>query len=60
MATLQLRNDIYHILFCYGGNRFTYTLGKVSAREAENSIAGVDQVLLRLGQNRNCISGPET
>jgi integrase len=50
VATLQLRNDSYRVLFCAGGRRYTFTLGKVSPREAENTAAAVDQVLLRIEQ----------
>ena len=50
MATLQLRNQSYRILFRFQGKRYTFTLGKVSEREAENSIAQTDLVLMRLEQ----------
>jgi hypothetical protein len=49
VATLQLRNDSYRVLFCSGGRRYPFTIGKVSPREAENTAA-VDQVLLRIEQ----------
>ena len=50
MATLQLRNRSYRVLFCHAGKRHTYTLGRVSRREADNAAAAVDQVLLRVEQ----------
>ncbi|HZY84430.1 MAG TPA: site-specific integrase, partial [Gemmataceae bacterium] len=50
MATLQVRNRSYRVLFCHGGRRYTFTLGKVSPREADNAAAATDQVLLRLEQ----------
>src|SRR5262245_53531470 len=50
MATLQLRNDSYRILFCYRGRRHSFTIGRVDRREAELAAAGVERVLLRLEQ----------
>ena len=51
MATLQLRNGSYRVLFCFRGKRHTYTLGKVANREAELASANVERLLLRLEQN---------
>jgi integrase len=50
MATLQLRNGSYRVLFRHGGRRHTFTLGKVPEREAELTSANVDRILLRLEQ----------
>jgi hypothetical protein len=50
MATLQIRNRSYRVLFCHAGKRYTYTLGEVSRREADNAAAAADQVLLRIEQ----------
>jgi hypothetical protein len=48
VATLQLLNRSYRVLFSYGGKRCTYTLGRVGRREADNAAAAADQVLLRI------------
>ncbi len=50
MATLQVRNNSYRILFCYAGHRYSFTIGAVTPREAENCAAAVDQTLLRMEQ----------
>lgn len=50
MATLQLRNGSYRILFCFEQQRHTYTLGKVTAKEAGLTAANADRILLRLEQ----------
>jgi len=50
MATLQVRNKSYRVLFCYRGKRYTFTLGAVSRKEAELAVAGVDRILLRIEQ----------
>src|SRR5437868_5718758 len=50
MATLQVRNKSYRVLFCHRGRRHTFTVGKVSKREAELLAANVDRILLRVEQ----------
>jgi integrase len=50
MATLQLRNNSYRVLFCYRGKRHTFTIGEVSEKEAEIVSSDVDRVLLRIEQ----------
>ncbi len=50
MATLQVRNRSYRILFSLHGRRHTYTIGKVAKREAELAAANVDRLLLRVEQ----------
>ncbi len=50
MATVQLRNDSYRVLFLYHGKRHTFTLGKVSEDEAYKKADQVDYLLLRLKQ----------
>ena len=51
MATLQVRNKSYRILFCFGGRRHAFTLGTVGKKEAELVAANVDRILLRVEQN---------
>jgi len=51
MAALQERNGSYRILFLYQGKQHTFTIGKVSSREAEAKVAQVDYLLLRLKQD---------
>ena len=50
MATLQVRNGSYRVLFCYRGRRHGLTLGRVDRREAELAAANVERVLLRVDQ----------
>ena len=50
MATLQLRNGSYRLLFCYRDRRHSFTLGRVDRREAELAAANVERVLLRIEQ----------
>jgi integrase len=50
VATLQLRNDSYRVLFCYLGKRHTLTLGKVSEEEAQTKSSQIDYLLLRIKQ----------
>ena len=50
MATLQIRKGSYRVLFCLNGKRYTYTLGKVSKREAQLAAANLDRLLLRVDQ----------
>jgi hypothetical protein len=50
MATLQLSNGSYRVLFCYGDRRHSFTLGKVDRREAEFAAANVERILLRIDQ----------
>src|SRR4051812_20977075 len=50
MATLQLRNGSYRILFCYLDRRHSFTLGRVDRREAELAAANVERLLLRIDQ----------
>ena len=50
MATLQVRNRSYRLLFCFGGQRHTFTVGKVGKKEAELAVANVDRILLRVEQ----------
>lgn len=48
MATLQVRNGSYRVLFCHGGRRLSFTVGRVDAREAELVASGVERLLLRV------------
>src|SRR3954467_13478304 len=48
MATLQVRNGSYRVLFCYRDRRHGFTLGRVGRREAELAAANVERVLLRV------------
>jgi integrase len=50
MATLQLRNGSYRILFCYRDRRHSFTLGRVDRREAELAASNVERLLLRIDQ----------
>jgi integrase len=50
MASLQVRNGRFRILFCYHGKLHTFTLGKVERGEAENKARQVDYLLIRLKQ----------
>jgi integrase len=50
VATLQQRNGSYRVLFLHFGKRHTFTLGKVSEKEAQAKSAQVDYILLRLKQ----------
>src|SRR4051812_21164255 len=50
MATLQVRNGSYRVLFCYRDRRHGFTLGRVGRREAELAAANVERVLLRVEQ----------
>jgi integrase len=50
MASLALRNKSYRLTFCYRGKRYTFTIGEVTQREAENWSAAVDQTLMRMNQ----------
>ena len=50
MATLQVRNGSYRVLFCYRGRRHGFTLGRVDRREAELAAANVERILLRVDQ----------
>ncbi|OWK47317.1 tyrosine-type recombinase/integrase [Fimbriiglobus ruber] len=50
MATLQIRNGSFRILFRYLGRRHTFTIGRVAKREAELLAANVDRILLRVEQ----------
>lgn len=50
MASLALRNKSYRLTFCYQGRRYTFTLGEIPQREAENWSASVDQTLMRMNQ----------
>ena len=50
MATLQVRNNSYRILFMHLGRRYTFTLGEVAQDEAEAKSAQVDYLLMRLKQ----------
>ena len=38
------------LTFCYQAKRYTFTIGEVSQREAENWAAAVDQTLMRMSQ----------
>lgn len=42
MATLQVRNGSYRILFCHGDRRHSFTIGKVDPREAELAAAAAE------------------
>ncbi len=50
MATLQLRNGSYRVLFCFRDRRHSFTVGRVDRREAELAAAGVERILLRIDQ----------
>ncbi len=50
MASLQLRGKSYACIFCWHGKRQWFTIGKVSAAEAEAKAAQVEYLLMRLGQ----------
>src|SRR5262245_49667815 len=50
MATLQLRNNSYRVLFCSGGRRYTFTIGQVTQREAENTAAAAEDAARRLAR----------
>lgn len=50
LATLQLRNGSYRVLFCYRDQRHSFTVGRVDRREAELAAAGVERILLRIDQ----------
>lgn len=50
MAGLQHRNGSYRVLFWYNGKQHTFTLGEVSAEEAEAKASQCDYLLLRLKQ----------
>jgi hypothetical protein len=50
MASLQLRGKSYACIFCWHGKRRWFTIGKVSAAEAESKAAQVEYLLMRLGQ----------
>src|SRR4051794_3072137 len=50
MASLQLRGKSYACIFCWHGKRQWFTIGKVSAAEAESKAAQVEYLLMRLGQ----------
>jgi integrase len=50
MASLQVRNGSYRVLFCHRGKRHTFTLGRVSEREAQGKAEQVDYLLMRIRQ----------
>src|SRR5262245_36659862 len=50
MATLQLRNGSYRVLFCHRDRRHSFTVGRVDRREAELAAANVERILLRVEQ----------
>ena len=60
MATLQLRNGSYRILFCYRDRRHSFTVGRVDRREAELAAANVERILLRIDQGLLSVPQGET
>lgn len=50
MASLQLRGKSYACIFCWHGKRQWFTIGKVSAAEAQAKASQVEYLLMRLGQ----------
>lgn len=50
MASLQERNGSYRVTFYWNGRRETFTLGEVSADEAESKSRQIDYLLMRLSQ----------
>jgi hypothetical protein len=51
MATLQVRNGSYRVLFRHRGKRYSFTVGAVAEREAELAATAAERVLLRVKQN---------
>ena len=52
MATLQLRNGSYRLLFCYGDKRYSFTLGKVDKAQADAKAATVEETLALIDRGR--------
>src|SRR5579864_6615784 len=50
MASLQKKGESFYCQFMYHGKRLTFTVGAVSAEEAENKARQVDYLLMRLKQ----------
>ena len=48
MASLELRNGKYRIVFRYGGQKFSRTLMTLDRREAKHSLARLEDNLRRL------------
>src|SRR5947209_510804 len=50
MATLQVRNGSYRLLFQYALAQHSFTIGEVSSREAEQWKVRAEQLLMRIDQ----------
>jgi integrase len=50
MASLQERNGSFRLLFMFRGKLHSFTIGKVSADEAQSKADQVEYLLMRLGQ----------
>lgn len=50
MATVHSRNDSFRILFLHFGKRYSFTLGKVSEKEAYKKAEQADYLLMRISQ----------
>jgi integrase len=50
MAALQLRGDVYRLLFRHGGKQHTFTIGPVTATESRHWQGKVEHLLMRLEQ----------
>jgi len=57
VASLELRNQTYRVVFMYRGKKFGYSLDTGDRQTAEALRGGVEKTLMLIGQRAICVPG---